>query len=464
MVFTKPPAGAQIAWGHPLANGLIGAYLANEGSGLALYDTVTGSSPLTITDNLAVWEGDVLRLPNGTYVSGNLTNYVAGRPISVVIAVQNYAAVGGSLFCVGDVQANNQLLHVRAASTTSLTYAHYNNDLTVSGLPNSDNTKIHIVGTMDAQLDQNLYMNGAKIGNRTSTAPLSANGAVIIAKMPGGSAFTQSFIHAYIYDRALTAEDVAFLYANPYAPIRPRVIKSYFLPFAAGYSGSGSPTIGAFTSSATGNVGVSGTSAATIPAFTSAATGTLTFQGTISKAIDAFIGAIVGFFTIQGSGSPTISDFIPSAVGTFAQNITGTISALIGAFIASMSGTFTSNIAEPETETNLPRNVAVIVQGDTNSNYIAVNATGYTYVFVENFNATGSLQIQGSLDGTTFFNITTNEPQAATPSLFFSITAPSGSTANFVTTFSADWLFHLRYIRFVASSAIVSGNCRITCY
>ena len=34
----KPPVGSQINWGHPLARGLVGCWLLNEGAGRKAYD------------------------------------------------------------------------------------------------------------------------------------------------------------------------------------------------------------------------------------------------------------------------------------------------------------------------------------------------------------------------------------------------------------------------------------------
>src|SRR5438132_3155392 len=36
----KPPTGAQINWGHPLANGLAAYWMLNENGGLCTYDLV----------------------------------------------------------------------------------------------------------------------------------------------------------------------------------------------------------------------------------------------------------------------------------------------------------------------------------------------------------------------------------------------------------------------------------------
>ena len=42
----KPPVGTQINWGHPLAAGLVGAWLVNENGGKTLRDLVTPAGVL----------------------------------------------------------------------------------------------------------------------------------------------------------------------------------------------------------------------------------------------------------------------------------------------------------------------------------------------------------------------------------------------------------------------------------
>lgn len=112
----------------------------------------------------------------------------------------------------------------------------------------------------------------------------------------------------------------------------------------------------------------------------------------------------------------------------------------------------------------LPNNTATILNGATLSSTIAKGAKTFTKIFVEAFNGTGTLTIQGSKDGTTFYDIITNDPGAVTPSVFFTITAPSGSTANFLVSLAPYWLDNINFIRFKANAVISGSTCTITCF
>tara|TARA_R110000868_G_scaffold4119_4_gene25005 strand:+ start:1630 stop:1974 length:345 start_codon:yes stop_codon:yes gene_type:complete len=112
----------------------------------------------------------------------------------------------------------------------------------------------------------------------------------------------------------------------------------------------------------------------------------------------------------------------------------------------------------------LPNNTATIATAATLSSTIAKGAKTFSKIFVENFNATGTLTIQGSKDGTTFYDIITNDPAGGTPSVFFSITAPSGSTANFLVSIAPYWTMNLNFMRFKANAVISGSTCTITCF
>lgn len=112
----------------------------------------------------------------------------------------------------------------------------------------------------------------------------------------------------------------------------------------------------------------------------------------------------------------------------------------------------------------LPNNTATIANAATLSTIISKGAKDITKIYVENFNATGNLIIQGSRDGTTFYDIVTNDPGAVTPSVFFSITAPSGSTANFLVAIAPHWTADLQFMRFKANAVISGSTCTITCF
>ncbi len=78
----KPPLGTPINWGHPLAQGLVGCWLMNEGGGLYAFDSSGRNNKGALT-NLPLWypgkSGTALSF-DGSYdhVDTTIINGVAG--------------------------------------------------------------------------------------------------------------------------------------------------------------------------------------------------------------------------------------------------------------------------------------------------------------------------------------------------------------------------------------------------
>ena len=91
----KPPLGSIIDWSHPLARGLVGCWLLNEGGGDAIYDMV---------------ENRKATISGLSWGSGKLYNYISGQ--------------NGSIHVNGSIQTS-QVTHVagiRSHTTSSSGY------------------------------------------------------------------------------------------------------------------------------------------------------------------------------------------------------------------------------------------------------------------------------------------------------------------------------------------------------
>ena len=55
--YHKPFRGIQINWAHPLARGLVGVWLMNEGTGNKIYD-LSGNQHIGTFENTPTWEPD----------------------------------------------------------------------------------------------------------------------------------------------------------------------------------------------------------------------------------------------------------------------------------------------------------------------------------------------------------------------------------------------------------------------
>ena len=100
----KPPLGARLIPGHPLANGLVGCWLMNEGSGNKVYDLSGNGNSGTLT-NGPEWKANYIkggisltpvhtRCSNGDY--GRLSTNINGIGKAVFIGRGLSEIFGGS--------------------------------------------------------------------------------------------------------------------------------------------------------------------------------------------------------------------------------------------------------------------------------------------------------------------------------------------------------------------------------
>jgi len=191
---------------------------------------------------------------------------------------------------------------------------------------------------------------------------------------------------------------------------------------------------GTFTSS-----GATGTSIVTLQPVVSTSSGTVTYSGTSVVTLAAVLSIISGIFAFMGSMASTVGEVVSAAFGVF------------------------TNYQPPISLLGLPKNIAVIQVGEILSNSITNSKSAYTRFYVQGFNPSGNIRIQGSFDNLSFFDIITFERDSSVISKFLSITAPGGSTEDFTTCMNSDWLKNVRYLRFSSSSTIIASPCYITC-
>lgn len=230
----KPPVGATLKTAHPLANGLVGAWLFNEGTGTTLNDysgngnhgTLTGSS------HLPTWSG----VHNGSILFDGIDDYVSISPITTAnssftlsfifnclgAGFTGNTSYGGLIKCFNGVTSQRNRLNVNT-SGTSIIFQADNGEThgVISDKFTSCFRKItNIVVTWDGSL-VNQYKNNSSIlaTPYSLSAPLigGANAPTI-----GWGANTQDyFFYGYIsnvmiYNRALSAAEISVLYQYPY--------------------------------------------------------------------------------------------------------------------------------------------------------------------------------------------------------------------------------------------------------
>lgn len=250
----KPPLGSQLILGHPLTRGLAGYWLMNEGGGNIVADLsgnigegeMGGNSLFTARENGIAYEGtasgDGILLPTGYDPLAGLSSF------SVVIYIRpSTVTVDGGIF-YSDTHALNRPIvswfdtagvkpiGVIVTTTGGTTGAIYSS----SGV--TINNWYSIVLTYSGT-SVRLYINGIEDTGGAFPAALTgtlipASGRHCIANQNTlASKGLVGFVdHTALYNRALSANEIASLYADPYQMFRQEPIELWAAasPAAAG--------------------------------------------------------------------------------------------------------------------------------------------------------------------------------------------------------------------------------------
>ena len=248
----KPSVGAQLKLDHPLSNGLVGCWLLNENSGNKAHDSSGQGNVGTLTnmDPATDWVGspdggaldfdgsdDVVIIPHKDILNLSV-------PFSIVFGIR-YTSMDNLVFFEKNgnegfsVQIYVGIIHInvggdRIDHDTTQSASLWNNGVfhqVVLVVPEvvTHATKLYVDGKDDTSPT---YHNASTptYGSNTPVYIGSRNGSYVI---PGSSNFIS------IYNRALSAQEIAWLYAFPYAMFEEE--SPYWIPFKA--AGGGDQTL-----------------------------------------------------------------------------------------------------------------------------------------------------------------------------------------------------------------------------
>jgi hypothetical protein len=256
----KPSLGTQIDWGHSLARGLVGCWLFNEGGGLRAFD-LTGRGNTGTLLNGATWKAG--KSGSSLYLNGNETivdtnnKVVASLPaITISIWIKPEAA-GGHLVSnhYGCVNWESVLLSVSVWSVNSSNSQSTIKSITFSSPPIGEWSHLVAIWTGSGG-SLYVYRNGNLIASGDGSIPSLWNPSANLTF--GGSKTTfdcwgsgtgnvgaefKGFIdEILIYNRALTATEIKWLYQEPFAMFAPQSPRfRIWGTTAAPVSGAGTP-------------------------------------------------------------------------------------------------------------------------------------------------------------------------------------------------------------------------------
>lgn len=234
--YRKPPPGTMVNQTHPLAQGLVGAWLMNEGAGTYLYDSSgqkrhgVGTTPTWTSDG---YGQPVCTMNNGPYAvldAGIMRSLAGATSVTLICKFKQLAtgytgyawagAIDGTTHGLALYLASNKfVIKVRPASGDTT------RDLTSTPAFTSTSVYYTVAAVVNVADDTiQIYVNGvlqAATGTTTWTATAfsgeEGTRSVIGATVTLSNPIKFDFAHAYLYRRALTVEEIMQHYLDPYA-------------------------------------------------------------------------------------------------------------------------------------------------------------------------------------------------------------------------------------------------------
>jgi hypothetical protein len=254
----KPPLGSQINWAHPLSRGLVGCWLMNEGGGLKTNNLVTNKK--ASLNNGANWvikkSGYACQFDgvDDEISSSLIANYKA----MTIVTKVNIAALGVAPYQFSRLVSSRNYNNggyfeftVNNNTTTSINRLSFSvNYATVDLLRDTADNYFSLLtdttfgvtwsGSATAAGNIHLYRNGIK--TLTYTQTIDGTGGRVNETYPIRLGNLDGTIerplnglmyYCYIYNRALSPQEIQQLYIDPYCFIK-QSYKLYYAPAAGG--------------------------------------------------------------------------------------------------------------------------------------------------------------------------------------------------------------------------------------
>lgn len=232
----KPPLGVQIAQDHPMASGLVGAWLLNEGGGYRAFDSTCRRAQGTIATTIgwkATPSGWGLDFDADEGVAVHTTRIISDKTNVSVLALaattDTTGANGRALYSERGSAGNAIWKFVRCDSTTDaaqnkLSFVHRDDAGTLSRFAGSTvitDGKFRQLGMTKLGTAVKLYVDGKQDGSSTVTGTDTLTDASMAAGIGRDLAditgfWTGQVVFLYLWLRTLSAEEMWALKNEPY--------------------------------------------------------------------------------------------------------------------------------------------------------------------------------------------------------------------------------------------------------
>jgi hypothetical protein len=251
--FNKPPLGVQLKNGHPLANGLVGAWLMNEAGGIKVYDLVN-RTPGTLSGTLPLWKAGrfggaisfgssgYIDLGTATSASFSFTDNFTANCWFMVPSGGSYAANGGLITHANSgAPQNGWGLETNGAAV--LVFGSYNAaspfNIVVNGSTNpAAGSGWHMLTGIIRNGTRYLYLDGVLQTNTDTHLP-AANTTIngVIGRFYGnasGLGWANYLDMPAVWNYGLYSEQVLQLWEDPFCFMQPQAPNiRYFIPSGA---------------------------------------------------------------------------------------------------------------------------------------------------------------------------------------------------------------------------------------
>ncbi|ODU24833.1 MAG: hypothetical protein ABS95_01390 [Verrucomicrobia bacterium SCN 57-15] len=304
----KPNVGARINFAHPLAKGLVGCWLFNEGGGSRIFDLAKPANGQLVSAartprGLAFDGGEkYVSLPHQRAVDGNAFTFsIWAKPSELTDSrwvANNWISPDG--FALFKFTGDHLVFEM----------GQYSESIEVWGYFTAVDKWHHIVVTRNGSMLA-VYRDGILLasGNKVSRTLSTGNFFISSPSTGGVSPWKGGLDNAALYDRALSPSEVRALFANPYAFVRqPEPVLGFVASAAVDLDGSasGSTTVSGSLSigknlsgQADGSSSASGALSVSKP-LSGSSTGTSTVTGALSVT-KTLSGSAAGSSTVTGS-------------------------------------------------------------------------------------------------------------------------------------------------------------------
>lgn len=215
----KPPFGVRLNRRHPLARGLVGAWVMNESAGNRLID-LSGNENGGVVSG-ANWASNGLDFDGITdYVQiENSSSMDLTAGFSLVAKFEPHSVSGYHMIVTKTVGAGGTSNYELRLSNTQIQF--YAGATGVSAYGVTNNTDNTLSCTWD-ETTAKVYHDGVFLGSSTSFNPSSVTNRVLIGMRDDNfGEFEGIYKYVYIYNRALRPPEISFLNWDPYQMFTP---------------------------------------------------------------------------------------------------------------------------------------------------------------------------------------------------------------------------------------------------